>query len=60
MSVAGHFRGTSGTRSFNEDIALNHATVELHGQFEVAIFQKKEHPTTEQVAANKLKWGLDP
>jgi ferredoxin len=43
-----------------EDIVLNHATVELQGQFRVATFQQKEHPTPEQIAANKLKWGLDP
>jgi hypothetical protein len=41
-------------------VPLNHATVELRDQFKVATFQKKEHPTPEQVAANKIKWGLDP
>ena len=45
---------------FTEDIDLNHATVELRDKFKVAIFQQKEHPTPEQTAANKLKWGLDP
>jgi hypothetical protein len=29
-------------------------------QFKVAVFQKKEHPTPERIAANKLKWGMDP
>jgi len=43
---------------FKEDIA--HATVELSDQFKVALFQKKEYPTPEQIAANKLKWGMDP
>lgn len=46
---------------FQDDIALNHATVDpdLNSQFTVALFEKKEHPTAEQVAANKLKWGMD-
>jgi ferredoxin len=43
-----------------DDIVLNHATVEFPEQFKVATFQQKEHPTPEQVAANKLKSGLDP
>jgi ferredoxin len=45
---------------FKDDIPLNHATVEMHEQFKVALFQKKEHPTPEQIAANKVKWGMDP
>jgi ferredoxin len=45
---------------FMDDIALNHATVETHDHFKVALFQKKEHPTPEQIAANKVKWGMDP
>jgi ferredoxin len=45
---------------FRDDITLNHAIVELRDDFKVAVFQKKEHPTAEQVAANKLKWGMDP
>jgi ferredoxin len=45
---------------FKDDVPLNHATVQLRDQFKVATFQKKEHPTPEQVAANKIKWGLDP
>ena len=45
---------------FTEDIALNNATAELQNQFKVATFQQKEHPTPEQVAANKLQWGLEP
>jgi ferredoxin len=43
-----------------DDVALNHATVELHEQFKVATFQQKERPTPGQIAANKAKWGLDP
>jgi hypothetical protein len=34
--------------------------MELQEQFKVATFQQKEHPTPEQVAANKRKWGWDP
>jgi hypothetical protein len=45
---------------FKDDIALNHATIELQEQFKVTTFQQKEHPTPEQVAANKRKWRLDP
>jgi ferredoxin len=45
---------------FKDDIALNHATLEMSDQFKVALFQKKEHLTPEQIAANKLKWGMDP
>jgi ferredoxin len=45
---------------FKDDVALNHATLEMPDQFKVAVFQKKEHPTPEQIAANKLKWGMDP
>jgi ferredoxin len=45
---------------FMDNVALNHATVETPEEFKVALFQKKEHPTPEQIAANKLKWGMDP
>jgi hypothetical protein len=38
-----------------DDVALNHATLEMPDQFKVAVFQKKEHPTPERIAANKLK-----
>ncbi len=44
---------------FRDDIALNHATVDMPDEFKVAVSQKKERPTPEQVAANKLKWGMD-
>ncbi len=43
-----------------EDVALNHETLELPDQFMVRVFVQKEHPTPEQIAANKVKWGLDP
>jgi ferredoxin len=45
---------------FNDDIALNHAMLERMEEFKVKAFEQKEHPTSEQVAANKKKWGLDP
>ena len=45
---------------FKDDITLNHATVAIHEQFKVATFQKKKNPASEQIAANKIKWGLDP
>ena len=60
MPVASDLRGTSRSRNFKDDIPLNHATVEMHDQFKVALFQMKEHPTPEQIAANKVKWGMDP
>jgi ferredoxin len=43
-----------------DDIALNHALLELKDQFKVMPFKKIEHPTAEQVAENKKKWGVDP
>ena len=43
-----------------DDIALNHALLEIKDQFKVMPFKKVDHPTPEQVAENKKKWGLDP
>jgi len=43
-----------------DDIALNHAILEIKDQFKVMPFKKVEHPTPEQVAENKKKWGVDP
>src|SRR6267378_1944402 len=43
-----------------DDIALNHAVLDLKDQFKVMPFKKVEHPTAEQVAENKKKWGVDP
>jgi len=43
-----------------DDIELNHAIMECMDQFNVKTFEEKEHPTPEQVAENKRKWGLDP
>ena len=42
---------------FKDDIALNHQTLELADQFKVKSFDTTEHPTREQIAANKVKWG---
>ena len=41
---------------FKDDIELNHKTLELD-QFKVKNFVTTEHPTPEQIAANKVKWG---
>ena len=43
-----------------DDVALNHAMVEAIADFKVKTFVKTDHPTPEQVAENKKKWGLDP
>jgi hypothetical protein len=34
--------------------------VDIMDQFKVRAFEQKEHPTPEQIAENKKKWGLDP
>jgi len=43
---------------FADDTKLNYAMMEQTGEFAVKKQEKKEHPTAEQVAANKAKWGL--
>ena len=43
-----------------DDIALNHALLELKDQFKVKAFEQGKHPTADEVAENKKKWGLDP
>ena len=43
-----------------DDIALNHALLEIKDQFKVMPFKKVEHPTPEQIAENKRKWGVEP
>ena len=45
---------------FKDDIALNHATLEKPDDFKVKAFVQTEHPTADQIAENKRKWGLDP
>jgi ferredoxin len=42
---------------FKDDTPLNYAIMEQMDQFKVAPTKKVEHPTAEQVAANKVKWG---
>ena len=43
-----------------DDIDLNHAMVDIMDQFKVKAFVQTEHPTPEQIAENKKKWGVDP
>ena len=42
---------------FKEDTPLNYAMVPRASDFKVMGNKKIEHPTAEQVAANKAKWG---
>src|SRR5229473_3136972 len=42
---------------FKDDIELNHKTLDMADQFKVKTFVVTEHPTPEQIAANKAKWG---
>src|SRR5512140_479457 len=42
---------------FKADTALNAAIMENMGDFKVGPQKKIEHPTADQVAANKQKWG---
>ena len=42
---------------FKDDTPLNYRIMENMSEFKVAQHQKIEHPTAEQVAANKQKWG---
>jgi ferredoxin len=44
---------------FADDIKLNYAMMDRSGEFAVKKQEKKEHPTPEQVAANKKKWGWE-
>ena len=41
-----------------DDTPLNYAIMETMSEFKVAQQKKIEHPTAEQVAANKAKWGV--
>jgi ferredoxin len=41
-----------------DDTKLNYAMVDKSGEFAVKKLEKKEHPTAEQVAENKKKWGV--
>ena len=42
---------------FKDDTPLNYAIMEQMDEFKVAQTKKIEHPSAEQVAANKAKWG---
>ena len=42
---------------FKDDTPLNYKIMENMGDFKVAQHNKIEHPTAEQVQANKEKWG---
>lgn len=42
---------------FKEDIQLNYTIMGQMKNFTVAQYQKKPHPTAEEVEANKQKWG---
>jgi len=42
---------------FKDDTPLNYKVMENMGDFKVAQHKKIEHPTAEQVSANKQKWG---
>ena len=42
---------------FKDDTPLNYAIMENMSDFKVAQNKKVDHPTAEQVAANKVKWG---
>jgi ferredoxin len=44
--------------TFAADTPLNYAMQDRSGEFEVAKNEPKAKPTTEEVEANKLKWGL--
>jgi ferredoxin len=41
-----------------DDTPLNYAMMEHTDDFKVPEQKKKEHPTAEQVEANKAKWGV--
>ena len=42
---------------FKDDTPLNYKIMEDMSDFKVAQHKKIDHPTAEQVAANKQKWG---
>jgi len=43
---------------FKDDTALNYKMMDMSSDFEVKKHEKIEHPTADQVEANKAKWGL--
>lgn len=44
---------------FESDTPLNYAMVDDEADFEVAGHEQTEHPTSDQIAENKQKWGWD-
>ena len=44
---------------FTADTPLNYEMVDDMDNFEVAELEKIEHPTSDEIAANKQKWGWD-
>ncbi len=44
---------------FAEDTPLNYAMVDPIDDFEVAVHEKPENPSPEEIQANKEKWGWD-
>jgi hypothetical protein len=61
VSLAGDLRGVRVSRDlFKDDVALKAKTVEVPDQFRVKRFETRPVSTTEQIAASKRKWGLNP
>ena len=44
---------------FADDTPLNYKMMEHKDEFEVSPTEKKDHPTSVEIEANKRKWGLD-
>src|SRR5215813_7454530 len=42
---------------FRDDIALNYLMKDQVAEFKVPPYAKKPHPTADEIAANKQKWG---
>jgi ferredoxin len=45
--------------ALKDDIALNHAIMERSDEFTVRTFEKKPHPSPDEITENKRKWGLE-
>jgi ferredoxin len=52
------FEEVSVPTAFEADTPLNYAMMERAAEFKVCDHRQTEHPTADQVAANKQKWGL--
>ena len=42
---------------FSDDITLNYLMKDQAAEFKVPPYAKKPHPTADEIAANKQKWG---